>query len=112
MKTQKFIVNGKEVQVRVDPQAPILGVGYESKVYLSGGKAFKIYRSHMLEHHNLGEKECLFLSHLETKRILLPEAPIYNEQKQYCGYTSKVLWKGEEEDLLYMSTQKFLENVS
>ncbi len=111
MITREFLVDGKKVHVRVDPQAPILGSGYESKVYPVGRQAFKIYRSYMLEKNNLGEKECLFLSKLSTKRILLPDQPIYDSDKKYCGSTSELLWQGEKEDLLYMHSSVFLENV-
>lgn len=111
METKNYYVNGKKINVRVDIQAPTLGTGYESRVLFVNGKAFKIYRDYMLDKNNLGEKECLFLSKIKTNKIILPESPIYNEEKKYCGYTSKALWKGETKDLFYTSTLNFIENV-
>lgn len=106
-----YIVNGKKVNVRIDSQAPILGRGFEAKVYPVKGKAYKLYRSFMLEKCNLGEKECLYLSKIPTKRVLLPDEPIYDENKKYCGYTAEMLYDGEKQDLLYMMIPTFIENV-
>ena len=120
MEYKTYIVNHQKVNVRIDSQAPMLGKGYESIVYLVQGKAFKLYRSYMLDKHNLGEKECLYLRkiptrrvllQIPTRRVLLPDQPIYDEKGKYYGYTAKALWKGEKEDFLEMSVSTFLENV-
>lgn len=111
MEYKTYIVNDKKVNVRIDRQAPMLGKGYESIVYLVQGKAFKLYRSYMLDKHNLGEKECHYLREIPTRRVLLPDQPIYDEKGKYYGYTAKALWKGEKEDFLEMSVSTFLENV-
>lgn len=75
MEYKTYIVNDKKVNVRIDRQAPMLGKGYESIVYLVQGKAFKLYRSYMLDKHNLGEKECWYLREIPTRRVLLPDQP-------------------------------------
>lgn len=106
-----YIVNGKKVNVRIDSHAPILGRGFEAKVYPVKGKAYKLYRSFMLKKCNLGEKECLYLSKIPTKRVLLPDEPIYDENKKYCGYTAKMLYDGEKQALLNMTIPTFIENV-
>lgn len=106
-----YIVNGKKVNVRIDSHAPILGRGFEAKVYQVKGKAYKLYRSFMLKKCNLGEKECLYLSKIPTKRVLLPDEPIYDENKKYCGYTAKMLYDGEKQALLNMTIPTFIENV-
>ena len=98
MEYKTYIVNDKKVNVRIDRQAPMLGKGYESIVYLVQGKAFKLYRSYMLDKHNLGEKECWYLREIPTRRVLLPDQPIYDEKGKYYGYTAKALWKGEKEE--------------
>lgn len=111
MEYKTYIVNDKKVNVRIDRQAPMLGKGYESIVYLVQGKAFKLYRSYMLDKHNLGEKECHYLREIPTHRVLLPDHPIYDIHHKYCGYTTKALWEGEKQDFLEMPISTFLDNV-
>lgn len=87
-----------------------LGSGNEADVYLYKKEILKIYNSSSKK--KLDEEEVKEMSSIQTKRILLPKDPIYDENNQFIGYTRKYVSDYYKEIVGKMTVPKFIEELS
>lgn len=85
--------------------------GSEGYVYRCGKDAFKIYKT-SCDWRRLNEDECIKLSSISTKRVLLPEKPIYGEDgKMFVGYSTSFIYKVPQIEILKMKIPDFVNEL-
>lgn len=87
-----------------------LGSGVEGSVYKVSNDIYKLF--HSAQHSNITEEFCLYLTTIKTKQIRMPEAILYNEQNEFCGYTTFYLNKGKQFHFEYMKVNDFFDNLN
>ena len=88
----------------------LLGSGNEANVYYYKGRILKIYKSSNKK--VLNEKEVLEMSHIDTKRFLLPEEPLYDINKNFIGYARRYIIGYYKEIIGKMKLSKFIDEIS
>lgn len=110
----KYYVDGKLVEIPIQKKA--FGEGSEGKLYLLGGKLYKIYNPEALND-GLGNKRFYHQALLEVKDLfntyVLPESLIFEEKGSYVGYmTEKVGEKKKQKEGITEETWPyFIENL-
>ena len=85
--------------------------GSEGYVYKCGKDAFKIYKT-VCGWRRLNEEECKRLGSISTKRVLLPEKLIYEEDaKTFIGYSTQFIYKVPQIEILQMKIPDFVNEL-
>lgn len=87
-----------------------LGSGIEGKVYKVNNDIYKLF--HSTKNTTLTEELCIYLSSIKTKQIRMPETILYNENGEFCGYTTFYLNKGNGLHFGNMTVQEFFTNLN
>ena len=85
--------------------------GYEGKVYVYKKEAIKLYSEKLKYRKKLTETEVLRLRRIPTKRILLPVNPIYDEWKDFMGYSTKFKIEGPKDRIGLLSVSSLKEQL-
>lgn len=85
--------------------------GREGKVYQYRNEALKIYTSELKYRKKLTESEVKKMSSVLTDRILLPKRPIYNEAKEFIGYTTSFKIEAPKERIGLMKFKDLISDL-
>ena len=87
-----------------------LGSGVEGNVYKVDNNIYKLF--HSTKDSKLTEELCVYLTSIKTKQIRMPESILYNNQNEFCGYTTFYLNKGNGLHFGKMTTKEFFDNLN
>ena len=85
--------------------------GREGKVYQYRNEALKIYTDELKYRKKLTESEVIKMSSILTDRILLPKRPIYNESKEFIGYTTSFKIEAPKERIGLMKFKDLISDL-
>jgi len=87
----KFYVDDKKYDLDYKKmQKNFISSGFESDVYRFDNKVYKFYKEVCLKY-RLDKKSVEYLSKIKTNRLLLPKDVIYDENKEFFGYSMKYI---------------------
>lgn len=108
----KYYCGCKEIIIP-DNKRPF-GKGSEGEVFKIGDKLYKIYYPNAIsDGYGSKENHHLYLSSIPTKKIIMPEELIYDQDGNYAGYSSSLV-NGNQKDkngIILMSSEEFLYNL-
>lgn len=84
--------------------------GTEGNVYEIKGQAVKIYKPYC-QKTRLNEKQVEELKQIETERLLLPIETVYNETRNFNGYTTRLIRCASKDNIRRMKMTKMLEEM-
>ena len=84
--------------------------GTEGIIYRIGNTAYKIYKQNRSSKDKLSEEDVKYLSNIDTKRIIMPENPIYSNGI-FCGYTMPFIQGYSKENIKNMSMNQLIEEL-
>ena len=107
----RFYVNDKEYNIDYEDMIKrYIKSGWASDVYKFDKYAFKINKEICFKY-RLDEKSVKYLSKIQTKRILLPKEPIYDENHEFYGYIMKYIEPTEKDNIKNITLSKLLKEL-
>ena len=108
----KFFIGKDEVNCTEEELSmQILNHGLEADVYRIYGKAVKIYKPRCIKT-RLDEDMANYLKNIPTKRILMPQEMVYDENNCFNGYTTKLVKEASKETIGKIKMPKMLEEMN
>ena len=109
----EFFINNKKYTYTEDELnlRLISDEGTEGNVYNIKGEAVKIYKKYCIKT-RLTEDGVEHLKSFNTKRILLPIQTVYDENKKFNGYTTKLINPASKATICTMKMPKMLEEMN
>lgn len=107
----KFFIGDKEYNYSEEQLTiQLIDYGDEAYVYRIKGQAVKIYKPICLKR-RLDEETVEYFKTINTKRLLLPIETVYDENKKFNGYTTKLIEVGNKKTIARMKVPKFLKEI-
>jgi len=107
----KFYVDDKKYDLDYKKmQKNFISSGFESDVYRFDNKVYKFYKEVCLKY-RLDKKSVEYLSKIKTNRLLLPKDVIYDENKEFFGYSMKYIKPIEKEEIENLKVDRLLKDL-
>ena len=108
----KLFLNDEEINItKSELNERYINEGSEGVIYQIGKEAVKIYDNDFYGK-RLNEEEARKLSKINTKRILLPRRLVYNENREFMGYTSPFIIEYYKDFLGRLTMEKFIDEMN
>lgn len=107
----RIYVNDKEYNLDYSKlQKDFISSGYEADVYKFDNKVLKIYKEICLKY-RLDESGVDYLSKIHTNRVLLPQEVVYDENREFLGYTMKYIEPISKEEISNIKMDKVIKEL-